>query len=208
MHILCHIDTVLYSDNKTWCDLQNIALLVCVIGINRVIAIRAMQSAAGNINKQPLTCNLYFSFQNSWYTRLTLYIQYEHTVYSHMFTWTLVFFRNLFMYLCLLLLAENIYLVMFSKYKFCPKPFEAYQNLLIFSEFTYFFLVLMHVFQKDLLYCSDIGFRNGNLKILFLKERVTSEDILTHDTALYARKKFGVANKFIMRMLEGEGNGR
>lgn len=53
------------------------------------------------------------------------------------------------------------------------------------------------------------------MKILFLKERVTSEDILDHDTAmlaLHARKKFVVANKFIMRMFEdneiGEGNGR
>lgn len=212
MHFSHHIDTVPYSGNRTWCDLQNIALLDCVhVGINRVIAIRAMQRcAAGNIYKQPLTCNLYIS-EFMVYTCLTLYIQYEHTMYSYMFTRTLIFVRNLFMCLCPLLLAENIYLVMFLKYKLCPKPFQAYQSLLMFSDFvTYFFLVLMHVFQKDLLYYPDIGFRSGNLKIFFLKERVTSEDILTHDTAalaLHAKKKFVVANKFIMRMLEAEGNG-
>lgn len=76
LHSSCHTDTEPHSDNRTWCDRQNTALLDCVhIGINRVIAIRAMQrSAAGNINKQPFTCNLYFSFQNSWYTAVQLCI--------------------------------------------------------------------------------------------------------------------------------------
>lgn len=66
------------------------------------------------------------------------FIQYEPTMYSHMLTWTLFFLRNLSMYLCHLLLAENIYPAMFLKCKLCSGPLEAHQNLLVLSDVIYF----------------------------------------------------------------------
>lgn len=68
-------------------------------------------------------------------------------MYFHMFTWTLIFFRNLFM-ICVFCYWLKIFLVIFSKCKLCSKPFEAYQNLMFSDVFTYIFLVLMHVLQR------------------------------------------------------------